>query len=422
LKNMAAITAIIPAGGTGSRMGLAIPKQYCDLAGIPVLIHTLRAFEQSPVDAVIVVSPAAYLQSTQELIDRFGITKVQKVVAGGRLRQDSVRAGLAAAAPQTELVVVHDGARPLVSPELIKACIDEARRTGAAMAAIPVKDTLKAVAADNTILHTVDRQGLWQAQTPQAVRAALLRQAFAEADGFVGTDEASLLERRGIRVSIVEGSERNLKITRPEDLLVAEALLHHEQPSAGTAMEEKLPERKAEMRIGHGYDAHSLVTDRPLVLGGVIVPHAKGLLGHSDADVLSHALCDAILGALGQGDIGRHFPDTDGSYRNISSLKLLTRVMDMAARQGWGLGNADVTVIAQRPKLAPFFAEMREKIAAACGVGPEVLNLKATTTEKMGFTGREEGIAAHSVVLLIRCQPAAEGQAGGQMSGVPAGD
>jgi 2-C-methyl-D-erythritol 4-phosphate cytidylyltransferase / 2-C-methyl-D-erythritol 2,4-cyclodiphosphate synthase len=397
---MPAITAIIPAGGIGSRMGLPMPKQYCDLAGIPMLVHTLRAFEQSPVDAIIVVAPADCVEHTVALIDRFGITKIQAVVAGGRLRQDSVRAGLAAAAPSTEVVVVHDGARPLVSPGLIKTCIDEARRAGAAMAAIPVKDTLKAVAADGSVLHTVDRQGLWQAQTPQAVRADLLRQAFAAADGFVGTDEASLLERHGIRVSIIEGSEKNLKITRPEDLLVAEALLRHESHPAGTTMELKMQRETAAMRIGHGYDAHRLVADRPLVLGGVIIPHAKGLLGHSDADVLCHALCDAILGALGEGDIGHHFPDTDERYRGISSLKLLAEVMLLADRHSWRLVNADVTVIAQQPKLAPYLGEMREKIAAVCRVAPAALNFKATTTEKMGFAGREEGIAAHAVVLL----------------------
>jgi 2-C-methyl-D-erythritol 4-phosphate cytidylyltransferase / 2-C-methyl-D-erythritol 2,4-cyclodiphosphate synthase len=397
---MPAITAIIPAGGIGSRMGLPMPKQYCDLAGIPMLVHTLRAFEQSPVDAIIVVAPADHVESTLALIDRFGITRIQAVVAGGRLRQDSVGAGLAAAAPDTELVVVHDGARPLVSPGLIRACIDEARRTGAAMAAIPVKDTLKAVAADGTVLRTVDRQGLWQAQTPQAVRADLLRQAFAAAHGFVGTDEASLLEHHGIRVSIVEGSEKNLKITRPEDLLVAEALLRHEQQLPATTMDLRTQRQTAGLRIGHGYDAHRLVADRPLVLGGVIIPHGKGLLGHSDADVLCHALCDAILGALGQGDIGNHFPDTDERYRGISSLKLLAEVMALAARHGWCLVNADATVIAQQPKLAPHIDAMRENMAAVCQVRPEVLNLKATTTEKMGFPGREEGIAAHAVVLL----------------------
>ncbi|MEJ2033666.1 MAG: 2-C-methyl-D-erythritol 4-phosphate cytidylyltransferase [Deltaproteobacteria bacterium] len=390
--------AIIPAGGIGSRMGLPMPKQFCLLAGIPLLIHTLRAFAESPIDAIIVVAPTEHLEATRTLIDRFGITKVRAVVAGGRLRQDSVAAGLREVPPSTELVAVHDGARPLVTPALIADCLDEARRSGAAMAAIPVKDTLKAV-TDDKVLRTVNRDGLWQAQTPQVARIDLLLQAFAasEADGFVGTDEASLLEHIGITVCVIEGSERNLKITRPEDLLMAEALLGNERqeenPMAGM-------EGGATLRIGHGYDAHCLIAGRPLVLGGVTIPHPKGLLGHSDADVLTHALCDAILGALGEGDIGSHFPDSDERYRGISSLKLLAETMALVSVRGMHLVNVDVTVVAQQPKLAPHFPEMRAKLAGACGIAPEAINLKASTTEKMGFAGREEGIAAHAVALL----------------------
>jgi 2-C-methyl-D-erythritol 4-phosphate cytidylyltransferase/2-C-methyl-D-erythritol 2,4-cyclodiphosphate synthase len=392
--------AIICAGGIGTRMGLPMPKQFCLLAGIPLLIHTLRAFAASPADAIIVVAPAEHLAATRAHIARFGIAKVMAVVAGGRLRQDSVAAGLREAPASAELVAVHDGARPLVSPALIAACLEEARRTGAAMAAIPVKDTLKAVAG-SSVLRTVDREGLWQAQTPQTARIELLRQAFAAAaaDGFVGTDEAALLEHIGVPVSVVEGSERNLKVTRPEDLLVAEALLRNDQTEAKRPMDEK-EKIGAPLRIGHGYDAHRLVAGRELILGGVSVSHPKGLLGHSDADVLTHALCDAILGALGEGDIGRHFPDSDERYRGINSLKLLAEVMTLAAARSMRLVNADVTVVAQQPKLAPHFPEMQALLAAACGVSPAAINLKASTTEKMGFAGREEGIAAHAVALL----------------------
>jgi 2-C-methyl-D-erythritol 4-phosphate cytidylyltransferase / 2-C-methyl-D-erythritol 2,4-cyclodiphosphate synthase len=400
---MPPIVAIIPAGGSGLRMGLPLPKQFCELAGLPVIIHTLRAFEQSPVDFVIVVVPAGHEESTRALIARFDLGKVRKVLTGGRLRQDSVRIGLAAAPPESELVVVHDAARPLVSPALIASCIEAARRSGAAMAAIPVKDTLKEVAGELRVVRTIDRQGLWQAQTPQVARADLLHQAFAAAAAarFEGTDEASLLEQIGVRASIIEGSEQNFKITRPEDLVVAEALLHRARPQTERHLARPGPPEETTMRIGHGYDAHQLVAGRPLILGGELIAHARGLLGHSDADVLTHALCDAILGALGQGDIGRHFPDTEPRYRGISSLKLLAEVMALAARQGFRLANADVTVIAQQPKLAPYFPAMKENLAAVCGLHPEALNLKATSTEKMGFAGREEGIAAHAVVLLI---------------------
>ena len=257
---------------------------------------------------------------TQALLTHYQLADHCTVVNGGKLRQDSVRIGLAQVADDSPLVAVHDGARPLITPEDIQRCLDAAATHGAAIMAVPVKDTLKAVAADSTIRHTVERESLWQAQTPQVVRTDLLKEAFAKADqdGFVGTDEASLLEHGGWPVVVVEGSETNLKITRPDDLLMAEALLMQQQPSP-------------QMRIGHGFDAHRLVAGRPLILGGMEIPHELGLLGHSDADVLTHALCDAILGAIGAGDIGRHFPDSDPQYKGISSIKLLAHVIGLAA-------------------------------------------------------------------------------------------
>ncbi|RJX35378.1 MAG: 2-C-methyl-D-erythritol 4-phosphate cytidylyltransferase [Desulfurivibrio sp.] len=389
--------AIIPAGGIGKRMALGAPKQFAELAGIPLLVHTVRAFAQvAEISAIIVAAPKDYLRHTGELMARYGLPGV-KVVAGGELRQDSVQAGLAQVPPECGLVAVHDGARPLITPALIRACLVAAQQTGAAMAAIPVKDTIKEVAADHFIVRTIDRKTLWQAQTPQVVRTDILRRAFAAAEekSFIGTDEASFLELINERMSVVQGSEENIKITRPGDLLIAEAILMQKEQTGAQ------PAAPA-LRIGHGYDAHRLVAGRPLILGGVEIPHATGLLGHSDADVLTHALCDAILGALGAGDLGRHFPDTDPAYKNISSLKLLARVMDAAKEQGYSLGNADITVVAQAPKLAPYFPAMREKLAAVCCADQSAINLKGTTTEKMGFAGRQEGIAAHAVVLLQR--------------------
>jgi len=378
-------------------MGPGTPKQFTRLAGIPLLVHTVRAFEQvAAISAIILAVPMDYLQHTRQLVEQYGLHKVT-VVAGGELRQDSVKAGLAHVPPQCELVAVHDGARPLISPELIRACLQAAQKNGAAMAAIPVKDTIKEVTADQFILRTIDRNTLWQAQTPQVMRPDTLRKAFAAAaeKSFIGTDEASFLELLNVQMAVVEGSEQNIKITRPDDLLIAEAILMNKEQSG-----KALPAQS--FRIGHGYDAHRLVTGRPLILGGIAIPHPTGLLGHSDADVLTHALCDAILGALGAGDIGNHFPDTDPSYKNISSLKLLAQVMQTANEQGYTLGNADITVVAQAPKLASHFPAMREKLAAVCRADPSAVNLKGTTTEKMGFTGRKEGIAAHAVVLLQR--------------------
>ena len=261
------------------------------------------------------------------------------------------------------------------------------------MAAIPVKDTLKEVDGYQTIMQTVDRSSLWQAQTPQVVLTSQLRKAFetAEKTTFVGTDEASLLELISQPMKVVEGSEKNIKITRPEDLLIAEAIL----------MEEKnTPAMHIFQKIGHGYDAHRFAEKRALVLGGITIPYALGLQGHSDADVLTHALCDAILGAIGEGDIGTHFPDSDAQYKNISSIVLLEQVSSLAERKGYRVSNADITVVAQKPKLAVYFAGMKEKLAAACSINTDQVNIKATTTEKMGFTGREEGISCHAVVLL----------------------
>lgn len=386
-------TAIIPAGGIGLRMGCDLPKQFLELAGLPVLVHTVRALQRSAlIDTIIIVAPAAHLDRVWELVDRYGLTGVGEVVAGGRTRQESVAAGLDRVPAGVDLVAVHDGVRPLIEPGLVDACLERAAQSGAAMLAVPVKDTLKAV-ADDVVTATVDRAGLWRAQTPQAARTELLRRALAAAaaDGFTGTDEAALLAHIGVEVSVVMGSAANLKMTRPDDLELAAALLNRGR-QGGRAM--------TALRIGHGYDAHRLAEGRKLVLGGVVIPYERGLAGHSDADVLLHALADAMLGAAGLGDLGRHFPDHDPAYEGISSLILLERVVGKVAGRGWRLVNADITVIAQQPKLAPHFPAMLEKIAAAAGLDPSSLNLKATTTEQMGFAGRGEGIAAHAVVSL----------------------
>lgn len=390
--------AIIPAGGIGARMAADRPKQFLEIAGIPLLVHTLRAFERAAaIAAIIVVVPTAYVDESRDMLRRYPMTKVKEVVAGGRLRQDSVAQGLARVPEDCDLVAVHDGARPLVSPSLIDACVVQARRTGAAMAAVPVNDTLKEVGSTGAILRTVDRTDLWRAQTPQVVRTELLRQALALAvrQQFVGTDEASLLELLGHKMVVVNGSEKNIKITHPADLALAEALVRE------SAMANQ-DDSSAAWRMGHGYDAHALVVGRPLILGGVNIPHDLGLLGHSDADVLTHALCDALLGSLGLGDIGGHFPDTDSTWKGVSSLLLLGRVMELVAEKGYVLANADVTVLAQAPKLAPYWSQMRQNLAQICGVEVEQINLKGTTTEKMGFVGRQEGIAAHAVVGMKR--------------------
>ncbi|MHB8810024.1 MAG: 2-C-methyl-D-erythritol 4-phosphate cytidylyltransferase [Desulfobulbaceae bacterium] len=382
--------AIIAAGGSGSRMGGGVPKQFLMLHGTPILALTVGRFLQmSKLGAIVVAVPAEHREAAAALFRHFlpaGEQHRLLLVQGGATRQESVKAGLAALPPGTATVLVHDGARPFVTAEIIERCLQATEQVGAAIAAVPVRDTLKQAAADHLVRATLDRRDLWQAQTPQGARVELLRRAYslADEDGFQGTDEASLLEHAGIPVAIVEGSERNFKITRPDDLILAA----------------RLTQEKQMLKIGHGFDAHRLVPGRPLILGGVHIPYELGLDGHSDADTLTHAFIDALLGAMGEGDIGRHFPDSDPRYTNISSLRLLTDVAGLLKQKNMSIGNADITVVCQRPKLAPHIEAMRENLARACGVTPAMLNIKATTTEQMGYTGRGEGIAAHAVVLL----------------------
>ncbi|XOF32209.1 MAG: 2-C-methyl-D-erythritol 4-phosphate cytidylyltransferase [Candidatus Electrothrix sp. YB6] len=387
------IAAIIPAAGFGTRMEADIPKQFLELAGEPIILRTLRTFLAHPaIRIVMIVLPPEHLQSGKARILPFLPQSGQERVlftAGGTTRQQSVRNGLDSLPAPVKQILVHDGARPLITAEIIDRCLTGIKEYGAVIAAVPVKDTLKEV-EDAEIIGTVDRTRLWQAQTPQGMDRGLLERAYEYADstGFIGTDEASLLEHAGVSVSVVMGSEENIKITRPDDLKIAAALLRETQKKGES------------MRIGHGFDAHRLVEGRKLILGGVKIPYQLGLAGHSDADVLVHALMDALLGALGQGDIGRHFPDTDEQYQGADSLQLLKKVMHLVSEENMRLSNADITVICQQPKLAPHLPAMQSNLAAACATLSESINIKATTTEKMGYIGRGEGITAHAVVLL----------------------
>lgn len=380
--------AIIPAAGFGTRMQVDQPKQYLLLDGIPILIRTIRAFlENSKISRVVIAVPREHQSQTVELLNSFKFDQDRLVVTpGGKRRQDSVRAGLDCLDQDTEIVIVHDGARPLVTQALIDRCYHGALQHGAVIAAVPVKDTLKRASSSQKISATVDRSSLWQAQTPQAMRRELLELAYAENGDEDVTDEASLLEKAHIAVHLVNGSETNIKITRPDDLLLAEKIL-----SSETQMK---------IRIGHGYDAHRFSSDRKLILGGITIPHTHGLIGHSDADVVTHALCDGLLGALGQGDIGKHFPDSDTAFKDIYSIKLLEKVIDFVNNEGFIIGNIDLTIICQTPRLAPYLPAMQELLSKTCRTAPENVNIKATTTEKMGFTGRQEGISSHAVVLL----------------------
>jgi 2-C-methyl-D-erythritol 4-phosphate cytidylyltransferase/2-C-methyl-D-erythritol 2,4-cyclodiphosphate synthase len=389
--------ALIVAAGKGSRMGTAVSKQYLPIGGIPILIHTLQTFQrvQEVDDIVLVVGPDD-VEHSRRLVDEFSLHKVRAVVAGGTERQHSVRLGLNALPKGTEWVLVHDGVRPLITREHIQQCIREVQLKDAVVSAVPVKDTIKQVDASGRITAGLDRNSLWAMHTPQAFRLELLLRSHerAEQEQYLGTDEAALVERIGHSVHVVRGDYRNIKITTPEDLPVAERFLeeiHGRRGESGTMI-----------RVGQGYDVHQLVEGRPCIIGGVTIPFEKGLLGHSDADVLLHAISDAILGALALGDIGKHFPDTDPAFKDADSVKLLAHVWGLAREKGYKLGNLDGTIIAQRPKMAPHIPQMVEVIARTLQAEPDQINVKATTSEKLGFVGREEGIASQAVVCLIR--------------------
>jgi 2-C-methyl-D-erythritol 4-phosphate cytidylyltransferase/2-C-methyl-D-erythritol 2,4-cyclodiphosphate synthase len=329
--------------------------------------------------ADLATAPPAYLLAREKRI---------VIVEGGSRRQDSVRHAFEKVA-DADVVVIHDAARPLVSADLIRRTVAAAAATGAAIAALRASDTVKRAGADGRIVATLPRDEIYLAQTPQAFRSHVLRAALALAGD--ATDEAALAERAGHPVQLVEGDPRNLKITTAADLETAERLL-------GTP--EGVPH--AGMRIGNGYDLHRLVDGRPLVLGGVEIPFEKGLLGHSDADVICHAVTDAILGAAGAGDIGRHFPDTDAVWKDANSLDLLRRAMDIVGSAGYAVSNVDVVVIAQRPKLAPHVDAIRARVASALRCDSSQVSVKGKTNEGVDSIGAGESIAAQAVALLIR--------------------
>lgn len=380
--------AIIAAAGSGTRMGEAVPKQFLEINQRPLLLFAIEPFTRCAfINTIIVVVPPAWVDKTTRWLATMSTgDRTVIVISGGSRRQDSVRGGLAQVSADHEVVIIHDGARPLVTPSLITRCYDAARRHGAAIAALPVTDTLKQADSGGTIRATIERAGLWRAQTPQAMQTALLRQAFARCSDDEVTDEAAMLEKAGIQTVVVTGESTNIKVTYPEDLAMVGAILAQSSPM--------------HQRIGHGFDVHALVSGRKLILGGVEVAHHLGLAGHSDADVVCHALIDAILGAAGEGDIGTLFPDHDPAYKDADSRELLARVVDIAQEKRWRLANADITIVCQAPRLGMHIPEMRRLIAAACRVAPSSINVKATTTEHLGYTGRGEGIACHAVVML----------------------
>lgn len=381
--------AVVVAAGRGERAGLGHNKVFEPVRGRTVLARCLDAFTRSGrFDGVALVLSEQEIPAFEALRQREGpFPLVRRVVPGGASRRDSVYHGLEALPGDTQLVAIHDAARPFVTNDVIDATLDAAAQFGSGVISTPVTDTIKLLLPDGSVT-TPDRGALRAVQTPQAFRFDMILKAHrsAQADAFPATDDAMLFEHYygGVKLVTAPGAQENIKLTTRADF----------EAVAGRGF--------SDMRVGHGYDAHRLKSGRRLVLCGVEVPHDRGLDGHSDADVAVHALMDALLGALGLGDIGGHFPDTDPAYEGIDSMKLLQKVMDEVRAMGYGVGNADITIVAQKPKLAGFIPRMKARVAGALGVSPDRVNVKATTTERMGFEGEETGISAQAVALLIR--------------------
>jgi len=381
------VSAIIAAGGRGLRFGGTHPKQLLMLGGRSILERSVDAFRQCDViDDIVVALPSDLADHPPEYL-RGGGTPLE-VVAGGARRRDSVAHAFARVADRADIVVIHDAARPFVTGDAIRRTVAAAADAGAAVAAVPAYDTVKRANADGFVTATLRREEIYLAQTPQAFRTRVLKDALAL--GGDATDEAMLAEQAGHMVRLVEGDPRNLKITTPADLVMAERLLGL-GPSA-------LPG----LRIGNGYDLHRLVAGRPLILGGVTIPFDKGLDGHSDADVVCHAVTDAVLGASGTGDIGRQFPDTDPAWKGANSVELLRRAASIIHEAGFSVVNVDVVVIAQRPKLVPYLERICANLASALGCDASQISVKGKTNEGVDSMGAGESIAVHAVALLLR--------------------
>ena len=395
------IAAVIAAGGTGSRIGGTLPKQFLHVVGRPILVRTIQSLlVLDDVVGVIVALPEEHIPLAEAMLSCWPWRVPVTCTAGGPTRQESVRRGVLRAPGDAAIILVHDAVRPFCEPAMLQRVVAAACRTGAAIPGLPATETIQRVSRRGQVLKTPPREELYAIQTPQCFHAAILRSALERAaqEGFEGTDESSVVRWAGHPVTVVAGSPDNMKITRPLDIEVARSLLKQER--ARDSWPREAAGENAMLRIGHGIDYHRLAEGRRLVLGGVEIPFERGLEGHSDADALVHAICDALLGAAGLGDIGSHFPDSDPAHRGRPSLEFLHEVREMLANAGWAIRNVDATLLAQHPRLAPFFDAMRHNIAQSLGLTPEAVSIKATTTEGMNAEGKGEGVSAHAVALI----------------------
>lgn len=375
--------AVIVAAGRGTRFGGTLPKQYLPLGGSAVMRHAVRAFAVHPhVAGVQVVIRDEDRARFDQVLSGLAILPP---ALGGAERQDSVRLGLEALVPRKpDRVLIHDGARPFPDAALIDRVIDALDRAPASIPALPLGDTIKRV-ENGVIRETVDRSPLWRAQTPQGFHFEAILAAHRDAAGRVLTDDAAVAEAAGLTPIVVPGSEDNLKVTTAQDLAAAERLL---------------ASRLGDVRVGQGFDVHAFGPGDHVIICGIEIPHQGGLVGHSDADVGLHALTDALLGAIGAGDIGMHFPPSDARWRGAASDRFLRHAADLVCERGGSIASVDVTVICERPKIGPHRARMIERVAAILEISADRVSVKATTTERLGFTGRGEGIAAQAVATV----------------------
>jgi 2-C-methyl-D-erythritol 4-phosphate cytidylyltransferase/2-C-methyl-D-erythritol 2,4-cyclodiphosphate synthase len=391
-------SAIITAAGSGLRFGLNIPKQLCPLMGGSILSRVVKVFLSHPsIAEIVLVVPKGQKEGFFSHLSSFlNMDELITLVEGGESRGESVLNGLKAIS--SEYVLVHDGARPLISPNDISRVLDAATIYGAAILATKLTDTLKRE-NQGFILETIPRDGLYLAKTPQAFRRELLEEAFAKGSPMSATDEASLVEKLGHKVKVLEGDPENIKITYPSDLDHAKSILLRRGESDPSAT--VLKDSQESLSVGSGWDFHRFAPGRDLYLGCVFFEGETGLMGHSDADVLSHALIDALLGASGLGDIGEYFPDSSSEFQGASGERLLGHTLGLIT-PAYKIVNVDLTLIGERPKIAPRRLEIREKLSSVLGINLSQINLKGKTTEGMGFLGRGEGLGASAVVLLKR--------------------
>ena len=387
------VSVIVVAAGSGRRFGYERNKLFYPLCGKIVLEHTLtNLFAAKCVSETVIVVSERDRKDVEVVVRTLKPSIPVKYAIGGAEREDSVYNGLLLTAEDCDIVMVHDGSRPMAGPEWFDNAVSVMERADAAVYAVPVKDTVKLREDTETTepqqLKTLDRSRLIAVQTPQVFRRSVLKKAheYAKEQGFSGTDDASLVEACGGSIVVLNGDERNLKVTTPDDIPVLEFYLNG-------------PTKHC---VGSGYDVHRLIAGRKLILGGVTVPHGKGLEGHSDADVLIHAVMDALLGAAGLKDIGTYFPDTDAAYKDVSSIALLRKVKQILVENGCRIINVDATLLAQEPKVKPYISQMVHNIAVALEMDESNVSVKATTTERLGFVGNEEGMAAQAAAMVLK--------------------